>query len=225
MTYRTIIADPPVPVHSVDRNDYKRPKYAAVVADPPVPFAAWGRDTGQKRAAEAHYSTMTWTDLEALGPAIQEATTPDAVLFLWVCQPLLIETIRMAEAWGFTYKTKAFAWVKLTTGYCKFFTGMGYWTRANTEDVLLFTRGKPKRLRADVKQLVATLEDDPYNVPTLCTQRGKHSEKPEQVQDAIEKLVEGPYLELFARRQRPNWTCLGNEIDGRDIREALTVRV
>ena len=23
---------------------------------------------------------------------------------------------------------------------------------------------------------------------------------------------DGPYLELFARRQRPGWTCLGNEM-------------
>lgn len=28
-------------------------------------------------------------------------------------------------------------------------------------------------------------------------------------------------LELFARRQRPDWTCLGDELDGLDIRDTL----
>jgi N6-adenosine-specific RNA methylase IME4 len=30
-----------------------------------------------------------------------------------------------------------------------------------------------------------------------------------------------PRIELFAREQAPGWDAIGNEIDGRDIRDAL----
>ena len=79
------------------------------------------------------------------------------------------------------------------------FTGMGYSTRANTEYVLLAKRGSPLRLNADVHQLVMS--------PVLA-----HSEKPEEVARRIERLYPGPYLELFARREREGWTTWGNEV-------------
>jgi hypothetical protein len=41
---------------------------------------------------------------------------------------------------------------------------------------------------------------------------GEHSVKPEEVAQGIERLVGGPYLELFARRLRPGWTCWGDEV-------------
>ncbi|TSA41466.1 MAG: hypothetical protein D4R57_00535 [Verrucomicrobiales bacterium] len=41
--------------------------------------------------------------------------------------------------------------------------------------------------------------------------RGKHSEKPEAFQDMVEQVSVGPYLELFARRQRLGWATWGNE--------------
>jgi N6-adenosine-specific RNA methylase IME4 len=196
-------------------------KYNVIIADPPVPFAVWGKRPGgiDSRAAEAHYSTMTWADLNGLD--IQSVAADDCCLFLWMCQPLLIETLEMARAWGFEYKTKAFSWCKTYTSRASFFVGMGYWTRANTEDVLLFTHGNPRRIRKDVYQLLASLESDPYSTPAVIAPMTKHSEKPEEVQDRIERLVSGPYLELFARRSRSNWTCVGNEIDGLDIRDSL----
>lgn len=198
-------------------------KYPVIIADPPVPFETWGKRPGgvDSRTADAHYNTMSWDDLYNLGPSVQSVAADDAVLFLWICQPLLIETLRLAEAWGFQYKTKAFSWVKIRPGRgLTFHVGMGYWTRANTEDVLLFTRGKPQRTRKDVHQMIATLEAS-HETPAILEPISRHSEKPEAIQDSVERLVRGPYLELFARRQRPNWRCLGNEIDGLDIREAL----
>lgn len=199
-------------------------QFPVILADPPVPFETWGKRPGgiDSRAAAAHYNVMTWDDLAGLGPLIQAVAAPDAVLFLWLCQPLLVETLRMAEAWGFQYKTKAFSWCKLVAGRgASFHVGMGYWTRANTEDVLLFTRGNPRRVRKDVYQLLATLEAEPHEAPAVLAPVARHSRKPAEVQDRIERLVSGPYLELFARRQRDNWRCLGNEIDGKDIRDAL----
>jgi len=195
-------------------------QYNVILADPPVPFETWGKRPGgiDSRAAEAHYDTMTWADLNGLGPSIAAVAAPDACLFLWMCQPLLIETLRMVEAWGgWSYRTKAFTWVKTYVGSpSTFFVGMGYWTRANTEDVLLFTRGNPRRTSKRVYQVLATLE-----TPAVIAPMTRHSEKPDEVQDRIERLVDGPYLELFSRKRRTGWLCLGQELDGLDIRESL----
>jgi N6-adenosine-specific RNA methylase IME4 len=43
--------------------------------------------------------------------------------------------------------------------------------------------------------------------------RRQHSRKPDCVPGRIERLVAGPYLELFARTQRPGWTVWGNQTD------------
>lgn len=200
-------------------------RYPVILADPPVPFEVWGKRPGgiESRAAEAHYPTMTWDDLNGLGPLIQDVAADDCVLFLWVCQPLLIETLRMAEAWGFSYKTKAFSWLKTYGDGSSFFVGMGYWTRANTEDVLLFTRGKPRRTDKGVYQVLATMGQDPYSTPAVIAPMTRHSEKPQAIQDRIERLVDGPYLEMFARRRRPGWAAIGNELDGMDIRDSLAL--
>ena len=80
-----------------------------------------------------------------------------------------------------------------------FFTGLGYWTRSNPEMCLLATRGKPKRLNKSIPQLVVE-------------QRREHSRKPDIVYDHIEKMLNGPYIELFARRKREGWTSWGNEV-------------
>lgn len=78
--------------------------------------------------------------------------------------------------------------------------GMGYWTRANSEVCLLATRGKPKRLNADVRQ-------------GIIEPRREHSRKPDCIYDRIERLVSGPYCELFARNSpRDGWDKWGNQI-------------
>jgi len=103
----------------------------------------------------------------------------------------------------FTYKTCAFCWLKADP-YRLFaddktpFAGMGYWTRANSEPCLLATRGKPKRLHKDVRQ-------------GIIAPRREHSRKPEEVHGRIERLVGGPYLELFARAPRKDWMTWGNQ--------------
>lgn len=200
-------------------------KFPVILADPPVPFEVWGKPTkpgSGNRSAEDHYRTMPWRDLFALGKVIQSVAADDCVLMLWMCQPLLRETLVMARRWGFQYKTKAFVWTKLRPDApSTFHVGMGYWTRANSEDILLFTRGQPARRSKKVRQLILTLEANPYDVPTIIAPMGRHSEKPDEAHERIEQLLEGPYLEMFARRQRPGWVTVGNEIDGLDIRESL----
>ena len=76
--------------------------------------------------------------------------------------------------------------------------GLGYWTRANSEVCLLATRGNPKRLDKGIRQGIL----EPIR---------EHSRKPDCVHKRIERLVAGPYLELFARQSRPGWSSWGNE--------------
>lgn len=168
-----------------------RRHFRALVVDPPWQFATWSA-RGKGRSAENHYGTLSDIDLALL--PIGELAADDAVLFLWTSGPVLLRSLALLAAWGFGYRTIGFVWTKPGLG-------LGYWTRAQSELVLLGVRGKPKRLAFDVPQVIEA-------------KRMAHSAKPEAVQDRIERLVDGPYLELFARRQRPSWTCWGDEAGG-----------
>jgi N6-adenosine-specific RNA methylase IME4 len=172
-------------------------KYKALLVDPPWSFKVYS-DAGKDRSAEQHYKTMSLGDIARLNvPALCD---DDCVLFLWAIDPLLNRAFDLMAAWEFEYKTVAFYWVKQNLKSEGFFTGLGYWTRANCEQVLLGTRGKPKRLAKDVKRLIVA-------------PRREHSRKPDEVAASIERLVEGPYLEMFARERRPGWDVFGNETD------------
>lgn len=49
-----------------------------------------------------------------------------------------------------------------------------------------------------------------------------HSKKPDIVRERIVELAGNlPRVELFARQSYPGWVCVGNEIDGMDIRDSL----
>lgn len=191
-------------------------KYGVIVADPPWSFKSWS-DKGKNRApdalvrqkglAERHYKTMGAEEIVSL--PVRKVAADDCILFLWAVDCMLPQALELGAAWGFTFKTVAFTWAKQTQTR-SFHIGLGYWTRGNPEMCLLFTKGKPKRQSASVRQLIVS-------------PRGAHSEKPLEAHDRIETLARGPYLELFARpkEDRPGWTFLGNGVDGKDIRDAL----
>jgi N6-adenosine-specific RNA methylase IME4 len=92
-----------------------------------------------------------------------------------------------------------------------YFTGLGYWTRANPEQCLLATRGKPSRQAKDVRRLVVE-------------KRREHSRKPDCVRERIERLVAGPYLELFARETKRGWDRWGDQVELFDHGPVLTRR-
>lgn len=182
--------------------DLPQKHFGAILADPPWSFRVWS-GKGTARSAENHYLTMTMRQIARL--PVEELASSDCVLFMWACWPSLIDAIDIVKAWGFEYKTCAFHWTKAHAGQIEMFrddgdaqVGMGYWTRANSEPCLLAVRGKPKRLNADVRQ-------------GIIEPRRQHSRKPDCVHERIERLVAGPYLELFARKSRPGWTAWGNE--------------
>ncbi len=171
-------------------------KYGVIYADPPWLFRTRS-DKGKEKSPEQHYDCMSLNDICNMN--IKDISKPDSVLLMWVCDPMLDQAFKVIDAWGFSYKTVGFTWAKTNKNTMGFFTGLGYWTRGNPEMCLLATRGRPKRKSKSIAQLV-------------ISQRRKHSEKPLLHKD-IEDLVDGPYIELFARQKpRDGWDYWGNEV-------------
>ena len=172
-------------------------KYNVIYADPPWTFKTFS-DKGKDRSPENHYNVMSLKDICNL--PISKIANDDSVLLMWVIDPLLDKAFEVINAWGFKYKTVGFTWAKTNRKSMGFFTGLGYWTRGNPEMCLLATKGKPKRISKSVPQLVVE-------------QRREHSRKPDIMYNHIENLLEGPYIELFARTQRNGWDSWGNQTD------------
>ena len=173
-------------------------KYSVILADPPWAFRSWS-EKGKGRSAEQHYPTMRLEDIKAL--PVADLAAEDCVLFLWATFPMLKEALEVVEAWGFSYKTVAFTWVKENRKSPGLFWGLGYWTRANAEVCLLATRGSPKRQSAAVHQVILSPVE-------------QHSKKPDAVRERIVTLMgDVPRVELFARQQAPGWDVWGNEVD------------
>lgn len=200
--------------------------YRAILADPPWQMKMWStkgmgrcpdgpapaltRNQSRQNNPERHYATMSLDAIKAL--PVGQLAASDCVLFMWAVDPLLPQAFEVGRAWGFEYKTVAFVWAKLRRESSErhklhddpwhklFPIGTGYWTRANPELCLLFTRGKPQRNSAAVRKL-------------LVEPRREHSRKPDRVRSDIEALVDGPYLELFARSAAPGWDAWGNQVD------------
>lgn len=194
--------------------------HGAILIDPPWRFETWSakgrgrcpdgpvtRNEQRQNRPERHYSTMTFDDIMSLPVAGLAAN--NCVLFLWVVDPMIPRALQLGAHWGFTFKTVGFYWIKERRNKGEnnrrphvksrpFPMGTGYWTRANPEMCLLFTRGKPKRLSAGVEKLI-------------MSPRREHSRKPDEIYSRIEALVGGPYLEMFARQQWPGWQTWGNE--------------
>jgi N6-adenosine-specific RNA methylase IME4 len=151
-------------------------KYRLCYADPPWEFATRS-PKGKGRSQEAYYDTLPVSVLVTL--PVQEMMADDSVLFLWVPKPMLPRAFEVIEAWGFTYKTNGFVWVKLTKNsdgsdlsHAKLHFGLGFWTRANPEQCLLATCGNPKRIGRDVPELIVS--------PVR-----EHSRKPDETYDRI----------------------------------------
>jgi N6-adenosine-specific RNA methylase IME4 len=166
-----------------------------IAADPP-----WSFDYYSERADRAvfnHYEMMSFDAIKAL--PVAKVAADDCALFLWGTWPNMPMWMPVIEAWGFTFSGLAFDWVKLNANGRNLHWGTGYGTRANPEPCLLARRGNLLRLDEGVHSVIMA--------PV-----GAHSEKPDEAYARMERLFGGPYLELFARKQRDRWTTWGNEI-------------
>ncbi|EAZ5304612.1 DNA methyltransferase [Salmonella enterica subsp. enterica] len=193
--------------------------YQLIYVDPPWQYG----NKISNGAAVNHYNTLSLTELQRL--PVWSLADENAVLAMWYTGTHVSEAIALAEAWEFRVRTmKAFTWVKLNQcAEQRFNTALqagdlidfndlltmlnsetrmngGNHTRANTEDVLIATRGSGlERASASIKQVVYS-----------CL--GAHSEKPWEVRYRLEQLYgDVSRIELFARDIWPGWDRWGNE--------------
>jgi N6-adenosine-specific RNA methylase IME4 len=188
-------------LHALAASGYRA---GVIYVDAPWEFRTYS-GKGKQRSAERHYDVMTLDQIKAL--PVAQLAAKDCALFLWGVCPELPGALEVMKAWGFEYKTVAFAWIKATKNAegvtldgKGLHWGMGYHTRSNIEFCLLGLRGTPTRLTKDVHQVILS--------PV-----GEHSVKPEEVRERIERLYPGPNLELFARRPVEGWRTWGNELE------------
>lgn len=165
-----------------------------VVADPPWAFG--DKLPGRGRGAAKHYRTLRTAEICAFDlPPIAD----DAHLFLWRVSAMQPDALAVVAAWGFTVKAEI-VWLKRTRTGKRWF-GMGRQVRMEHETCLVATRGRPS---VQSRSIRSTFEAE--------ADKHRHSAKPEAFYALVERLCLGPYVELFARRRRAGWTCLGDEV-------------
>lgn len=174
-------------------------KFPVLYVDPPWSFVTFSKNNkGMLKSPDRHYSTMSLEDLKKI--PVSEVLTKDAVVFMWVYNPMIPHALELLKAWGLEFKTLGFTWRKITK-HGKDHFGLGYYTRQSVELCIIATRGNPGRPKSrSVRQIVHS-------------QVREHSRKPDEMYNFIEELYDGPYLELFARAgYRKDWTKLGDQV-------------
>lgn len=145
-------------------------------------------------SAAFQYPTLALDELAKL--PVEDIAQHDCLLFMWATSPHLDQAIQLGQHWGFRYRTIAFIWDKMVHN-------PGKYTLSNCELCLVFKRGKipsPRGAR-NVQQLVRA-------------PRGKHSEKPKAIRDAITAMFPTQQkIELFARQHNSGWDVWGLETD------------
>ena len=181
-------------------------KYQIIYADPPWSYN--DKMNGHSFSLDHEYITQDLNWIKNL--SVQDITAKDCVLFMWVVNPILPEAFEVIDAWGFKYKTVAFCWQKITNKGT-YISNLGRWTMGNIELCLLATKGSPKRITKNIKQLV-------------ISERTEHSKKPDIVRKRIVELMgDLPRIELFTRGNREKdmfefnkfegWDLWGNEVE------------
>lgn len=168
-------------------------KFGVITADPPWPYQQFSER--KQGAASAVYELMTIDELCAM--PVKDLAADDCVLLLWGTWPKLPEALQVMKAWNFEYVT-GFPWIKLDGNGVPVY-GIGFWVRGCSEFVFIGRRGdvSPPRLEGFLGLMSPNLH---------------HSRKPDSLHEYAETLP-GPYLELFARRDREGWYCFGNQFE------------
>lgn len=168
--------------------------FCCIVADPPwqptmaiinSPASGIG---APKASPQRHYQTMSVEEIER----IVVPSAGKSHLWIWVLSQHIDWGYRVARAWGFE-PLQTITWCKPGMGVGRF--------QCNTEHVLLCRKG--------------TRHENPFGMTGgtwFNWPRGKHSEKPSEFYELVERVSPGPRIDVFARRQRDGWTVWGNEV-------------
>lgn len=176
-------------------------QFGTILADPPWRFQNKTGKVAPEHRRLSRYGTLSLEEIAAL--PVQCIAAPVSHLYLWCPNALLPQGLSVLEAWGFQYKSNI-VWHKVRKDGGSDGRGVGFYFRNVTELVLFGIRGKNARTRAAGRR----------QVNYLATRKREHSRKPDELFPIIEMCSPGPYLELFARGMRPNWTLWGDEAGG-----------
>lgn len=193
--------------------------YQVISADPPWHFDDGLKKMGDavRRSAQSQYKTLSLKEIANLD--IQSLADPSGCLLaLWVPSSMLEDGLRVMKGWGFKLK-QTFVWVKLKKDYAsekdwnratRF--GMGRLFRQAHEIALIGTSGK---------SVYPHLKNNSQRSVSFDLNKG-HSIKPESLQDRLDLMFPGTNkLEIFARRVRPGWDCIGDGVTGVDVRDSI----
>jgi N6-adenosine-specific RNA methylase IME4 len=175
-------------------------RFATILADPPWQFQNKTGKVAPEHRRLSRYATLTLEDIKQL--PVAKVAADIAHLYLWVPNALLPEGLAVMQAWGFQYKSNI-VWHKVRKDGGSDGRGVGFYFRNVTELVLFGVRGKNAR----------TLAPGRRQVNLLSTRKREHSRKPDELYPIIEACSPGPYLEMFARGVREEWTVWGNQAD------------
>ncbi len=170
-------------------------RFGTILADPPWRFSNRTGKMAPEHRRLARYPTMTFNEIMEL--PVAQLALPASHLYLWVPNALVLEGFEVLRRWGFTYKTNL-VWYKTRKDGGPDGRGVGFYFRNVTELILFGIRGKLRTRQAGRRQ-----------VNIIISRKREHSRKPEEAYDIIEQCSPGPYLELFARHSRFNWTQWG----------------
>jgi N6-adenosine-specific RNA methylase IME4 len=164
--------------------------------DPPWTY----RDSTARGSAARHYPTMTLEELKRLPIPELADKKQGAYFWIWATFPKIRDRVphELIDHWGLRWVGEV-VWDKQRIG-------PGRWLRSRAEVLILAVTGKPPVPSDRGQGNIFALPDVEH-----VTRTPKHSQKPAQFRDLIERLSPGPRLELFARESAPGWDCWGNE--------------
>lgn len=174
--------------------------FKTVLADPPWQFQNRTGKVAPEHRRLNRYSTMTLDEICEL--PVADCVDATAHLYLWVPNALLPDGLRVMREWGFEYKSNII-WRKIRKDGGSDGRGVGFYFRNVTEIILFGVRGKNAR----------TLDPGRTQVNYIESRKREHSRKPDEQYPLIEECSPGPFLEMFSRGTRPNWTVWGNQAD------------
>lgn len=165
--------------------------YRVIYADFPW---IYGNSQPSSSNAQKHFPGLTIEQGCAL--PVKAHALPNSALFFWTTAPILFETPgprEIIDAWGFTPKTQII-WDKVEHN-------VGSYVSVRHEILIIATRGS------------CTPDRPTPMFDSVVTERrtSVHSAKPETFRKMIERMYDGPYLELFGRKKVEGWDVFGND--------------
>jgi len=180
-------------------------RFRTIYADPPWRFMNRTGKMAPEHKRLTRYGTMTMEEIYELPVATIAAE--QSHLYLWCPNALLAEGLETMRRWGYTYKSNL-VWFKIRKDGGPDGRGVGFYFRNVTELVLFGIRGKNNR----------TLRPGRTQVNLVGTRKRRHSQKPDEMWDIVERCSPGPRLEMFARHYRHGWYQWGDQVEAAPLR-------